>query len=110
VQAYAADLTKGCPPASGAAQYKLPDRRALYQNAGQGQVSVSGAGFDESDGPIGPPSADRQTAIPPPRNASSEVAVEASGNAMLQMVNVEKKPAYQAAVEAVKAEGVIQTA
>jgi transposase-like protein len=41
------------------------------------------------------------------RNASFVKAIEASGNAMPRVMNVDKNPVYPAAVEALKAEGTL---
>jgi transposase-like protein len=42
------------------------------------------------------------------RNASYVKAIEASGNAMPRVMNVDKNPAYPAAIEALKAEGALR--
>jgi hypothetical protein len=91
------------PAASQADQQELSHRRDIYKGEGRGQVSVSSARFHPAtiDFLL---TAKRDTAA---AKRFLRMAIEASGNPMPRVMNVDKNPAYPAAVEALKADGSI---
>ena len=102
VQAYAPELNKRCRP------HLKPTNKSYridetYQCKRRGQVSVSSAGFHRETIDL-LLTAKRDTAA---AKRFLRRAIDASGNPMPRVMNVDKNPAYPAAVEALKADGAI---
>ena len=104
VQAYAPELDKRCRPHLKTDEQELPRRRDLYKGQGQRPVPVPCRGLHRPDDRFsadGKARCRRREALLPQRLFS------APGNPMPRVVNVDKNPAYPAAVEALKAEGTL---
>jgi IS6 family transposase len=103
VQVYAPELNKRCRPHLKPTNEGYSDRRDLYKGQRRGQVSVSRAGFNRQtiDFLL---TAKRDTAA---AKRFLRKAMDASGNPMPRVINVDKNPAYPAAVRALKADDAI---
>jgi transposase, IS6 family len=92
------------PTASETGEQELPGRRDLYQGEGQRQISVSGS-RDSTGQTIDFLLTAKRDAAAAKRFLRN--AIEASDNAMPRVMNVDKNPAYPAAVEWLKTDGMI---
>ena len=103
VQAYAPELNKRCRPHLKPMNKSYRIDETYIKVKGERQISVPGARFHRPN--------DRLSAHRKRETAAAKRflrrAMEASGNGMPRVMNVDKNPAYPAAVEALKAEGVI---
>ena len=101
VQAYAPELNKRCRPHLRPTNKSLPDRRDIYKDQGEDRhlyraLDSTGQAIDFLL------MARRDTAA---AKRFLVRAMEASDSAMPRVMNVDKNPAYRAAVETLKADG-----